>query len=216
MIVLILCLLFFLILLKMNKRVIKVDYKILNPVSLIIYVWILVFVCHYYYWPDSDGSIYFISFLGVCSLSVGFWLTTPSSMKSVSNNQKIEYNPIFVKRSLNLFLLLDILRLLFCTYLIVYKIAGGNWFMLLNESSALRGDYLAYEDSLIEKLFGFLGNLLAYIGFIILGIYIAQKREKRWYYLFFISVIELGLAVVTMSKLSFSLEDLQLYVREKE
>lgn len=206
MVVLIICILVLLLLLVLNKQSIKNHYKILNPVSLIIYTWILVYICHYYYWPNRDYSntIYILTTTGICFLAIGFWSSLPAISQAKDSHISTQYSYKFLKKCVQFLIFVEIFRMVHFVHIIVYKLAGGAWAMVL-DSNALRNAYLHYDASIIEKIWGFSGNLMAYIGYVVLSIYLTSKYPKRWLYFTIVCLFELSIAIITMSKLSFSL-----------
>lgn len=187
-----------------NRKNLKENYKILNPVSILIYVWILVYLCHSYYWSFSENitMTYTLTTIGIISLSAGFWLTN-------SNRKKLKttcrYNPTFLRKAMTCLLTFEILRLLYYSYVVVFLIAGGTIGMLLSDGTLLRNSYLNYDASFVEKLFSFSTNLVAYIGHVLLAVFMFEKERNRWLFFIVITILELAISIVTMSKLSFSL-----------
>lgn len=171
-----------------------------------VYVWILVFICHHYYWGDESGFhlSHFLCVIGILSMTLGFWSTYRNSSNKLVG-KSLDYSPIFLRKFIKFFLLVDIIRLAYCIHLIIFNLAGGYWLMLLNDGTALRNAYLSYEPSVIENILTFSTNLLSYIGYVILGIYTSKKYPNTFIYLSIVCIFELLLSIITMSKLSFSL-----------
>lgn len=178
-----------------------------------VYVWILVFVCHQYYWGDESefNLSHFLCVIGMLSMSLGFWSTYRNSSNKLVG-KSLDYSPIFFRKFIKYFLLVEIIRLAYCIHIVVFNLAGGAWLMLINEGTALRNAYLSYEPSIIEKVLSFSTNLLSYIGYVILGIYTSKKYPNTCIYLSIVCIFELLLSIITMSKLSFSLFILTIFI----
>lgn len=176
------------------------------------YVWTMVFICHYYYWGNENmwNTSYFLCTIGVLFMALGFW--SSFSYKSLSANIQYDYKNSFLSRFIKTFILVELLRLLYCCYVIIYQIAGGSWMSLISDGTMIRNAYLAYESSSIEKIFVFATNLCGYIGFVVMSIYFSKKLQNRWILLIVVGIIELIMSIVTMSKLSFSLFLLTFFI----
>lgn len=207
------CLLVYVLILFKNKTYLIHCYKLLNPISTMIYVWILVLLCHYCYWGNFEN--FYISYLmctiGVLSLTFGFWMNYRSTI-NVKTSSRVFYNPKFLNKFVRFLVVTELLRFVYYSYVVVYKLAGGMWIALVDDGTALRNLYLSYDANLVEKIFSFSTNLIAYIGYVVIGIYFANKFPKRFVYLGIIILFEIALSVVTMSKLSFSLWVLSFFV----
>lgn len=193
------------VLFKVNRLKLTQGYKIINPISTILVIWVAVYIFHSIYFHDSLSTdfTYFLTLLGLLSVALGFWCAYSRDTNYRACNRT--YNMFFLKKLLYAFVIVDVIRLAYDTNLIVFNLAGGSWYMLLEEGTVLRNLYLDYKPALYEDLFTFLSNLLCYIGYVILGVYVASSQKDRWKYFLIISIIELAISIITMSKLSFTL-----------
>lgn len=205
MFLLIVCLLILFYLFKLNKTVLGGYYVTLNPISVITLLWMIVLVSHYinFDYKDTTWKVYLTIIAGLVFGAIGFWISFKNNGSNKKNSKKI-YNLPYLNKLLNYLIVIELIRLAYYSYIVVYAIGGGSWIMLLYEGTALRGQYLNYDESLIEKLFLFSTNVLAYVGYVILGIYLGYKGRNSKIKFAFIFIVELLIAVVSMSKLSFA------------
>ena len=189
-----------------NRHVLSFEYKIFNPISTIVYFWMMVFICHYYYWGsfNSFNLLYWLIVSGIFTLSCGFWLSY--SVPIEVDSTFYEYNPFFLEKYIQLFIFSSSCLLIYYIDVIVIGLAHGNWVCFFdNTSTSIRYAYLSYQASVTEKVFTFLLGLISYLGYVILAIYVSKKLPKRGLYFFIVLLIELLISIVTMSKLSFSM-----------
>ena len=199
-VVLSLMLIFFL-----NYKFLGDKYSVLNPISISVYIWVLVVVCHNYYFPHESytDSAYVIILLGNISLAIGFWGTFRNKIvvgKHKDFNKSVEYNISGVKKILKILGLIEIVRIIYNIYVIIYKLAG-SWSTFFNNSTYVRRLYLSYNGGAAINVFEFLCNANALIAYVLIGVILARgtKKDKKYFVIW--SLLELIYALITMSKM---------------
>ena len=100
----------------LNYKFLGNFYSVLNPVSISIYVWILVVVCHNYYFSYKQYTdlTYLIILLGNIALAIGFWGTAKKRVvfrKHKISTKSIEYDIQGVKKILKVLTFIEIIRI---------------------------------------------------------------------------------------------------------
>ena len=201
-IVVILCLLMIFFL---NYKILGKSYSILNPVSISVYVWFLVIIFHNYYfeYEEYTGFSYSVIALGNIFLALGFWGMSKQKIvfgRYNSNTKMRSYNTDGIKKILKVLTYIEILRILYNVYIIIYKLAG-SWSVFLHSNTYVRNLYLRYSGGTIANLFEFFCNSNALIAYALVGISLARGTKKEKLYFFLWSALELMYALVTMSKM---------------
>lgn len=196
----------------LNYKYLGDHYTIFNPVSFSIYVWILVLLMHCYLFDSTDYTsvAYCIVAFGNAALAIGFWLFAKRKITFFIRKPQIKRNKQYDMDKLRTllfgFMLIEIVRLLYSIYLVVYKLAG-SWNMFLTNATYVRKMYLAYNGGVVTNVFEFFCNANALIAYVIVGILLSDKdRKKKNLCLFAIwSACEMAYALITMSKMCFIL-----------
>lgn len=212
MLVLIFCILMFAALYAINRRVLSSNYLLINPISMLIVVWVAVFIMHsaYFEYINHTPFTYLIILAGVFLFSSAFWIGVKRA--PIKKGVHLQYNMSFLSKLLVAFIIVDIMRLIYYYNLMVNEIAGGGLLYFLANSNEFRFTYLNREFDFWTNVFTFLTNATAYLGYVILGIYVANKG-KRWVLgLIVCTLMELSLSILTISKLAFSLYALVLFI----
>lgn len=193
----------------LNKKVLKSEYKVLNPVTVLVMTWCMVYIFHSaYYGVHSYTFItYVIIAVSILAFSITFWLMSNKTIvikkhKKIDNNVTISYNPVYLKKMLYTFSFIEFIRVVYyCIYII--GIISGSFSFFWNNSTQVRIWYMHANPSFVQNVFEFSMNSLSMIGQVILGVYIAKGNKRKKTYLLFWGVLELICAIVTMSKMSF-------------
>lgn len=189
-----------------NNRFLGKDYSIVNPISVSVYVWILVILIHSYLFRNERYTYYVYSIIifGNLALSLGFWITCKKKFSfdfsPLNGNRSYVYSEIGLRKLLYLFTILEGIRVLYKIYLIIYKLAG-SWNAFLKEGTYVRNMYLSYNGNILENLFEFFCSANALVGYVVLGILFAKSCKKFWKYFFLWSILEIIYALITMSKM---------------
>lgn len=198
------------VLLLINRYIMAKSYKILNPLSLMIYVWILVFVFHAILFSVKEFTFftYMLILVGIYSFAVGFWTMKHVNINSLAYNET--YNLVRLRKMLNFFTVIEIFRLLYMVFIIL-KIAG-SFSVFIHSNTYVRYLYLDRQTRIYESIFEFIIGATCMIGVSIVGIYWVKHGKNRNLYLFFWITIELLSALITMSKMSFILSVIVLLI----
>lgn len=144
--------------------------------------------------------------VSISLFSFGFLLNINKPMmsncgKSCSN--QIDFNISYLAKLVKFLVFIDILRLVYLTYIIFIQMSDGSVSNFMLNSTKIRRLYMDYDPGFIGNAFVFLCNTTAYIGFVVLGIYMARKGLKSNLALLIVFILELLISILTMSKLSF-------------
>lgn len=185
-----------------NKQYLKTNYKILNPLSIFIYVWFFVLIVHKLYFEKQyyTNTAYILILSGITALAIGFWLFAKTNIVNV-NRCSYVYNEDIMKKILFILTIIEILRLIYMSY-VVYSLAG-SFSMFLSNNTYVRNLYLVRESGLIENFTEFFLNINAMLGYVTVGIYSTINKKIKIRYIFVWSLLELLYAIVTMSKMCF-------------
>lgn len=194
----------FLIINYVNKRILKNEYKILNPLSLYLYVWIAVIIIHCKYFDINNYNIviYLLIIFGSFTLAFGFWIglrLRRSDREILILNEDINFNE--VRKLIFWLTILEIVRVLYITW-IVYKLAG-SWDVFINSNTYVRRLYLSRSSSLFGNILEFFLNSNAMLGQALIGIYASYKVRDAKRYIILWFLMELLYSIVTMSKMCF-------------
>lgn len=189
----------------LNYKFLGNFYSVLNPVSISIYVWILVVVCHNYYFSYKQYTdlTYLIILLGNIALAIGFWGTAKKRVvfgKHKISTKSIEYDIQGVKKILKVLTFVETIRIIYNIYIVVYKLAG-SWNVFLHSSTYVRRLYLSYNGGTISNMFEFFCNANALIAYVLIGVILARGTKREKIYFVFWSFLELIYALITMSKM---------------
>lgn len=214
---LLIALLLLILILYINKKVLGYTYALLNPVSLLCYLWIIVFIFHYLFYGVNAYTFttYVWIMLGLFFTAIGFWSCNKKRIvigkKNLSGGLNRAYDIIYLKKVTKIFTFFKIIHLVYLFYSIVIRIAGSWGFFIIN-NTYVRNLYLDRSTSTIEAILAFLFSANVYLGYVLIGIYTAKiignpvvsKRERRYaYFIIVIWVIfETLSAYITMSKMS--------------
>lgn len=184
-----------------NYYYLRNEYKLLNPLSVIIYVWLPALITHRVYFGISEYSIqaYICILVGLVALAIGFWFFA----KIYVSDRKSEniYNMKALRKVIEILTILELVRLVYIA-LVVYKIAG-SWELFLYNTTYVRNLYLIRENSLLQTLFEFFTGANAMLGYVIIGVFLALKERGSKRYIVIWTSIELMIALLTMSKMCF-------------
>lgn len=195
----------FMALFLLNKKILQKNYKILNPVSVMVIVWLLVLVFHNFYFEISKNSYItlFCITIGVCFFCIGFWMAARYHFKDRKNSQNKTYNIKTLKNLAVIFTFLEIMRILYMLYVIL-RLAGSISFFL-SHNTYVRMLYLERNNGLIGSFFEFFFNANGLIGTVIVPLYVASKPKKNYGLLILWIILECAFALLTMSKMCFIL-----------
>lgn len=205
MIVVFACISSLILIIKINHCVLSSQYKLLNPITILCTTWMMVFFCHYLIWGnDKNMDIYITTTFAIIFLVIGFW-SSFYQIKDKGTNyyDHIKYNNENLMKLAKLLIFFEVLRLLYFGYIIIYILSEGNWIRFIFDNTEIRTLYLNRPMSLIETLWSFIGSLFGYLGYIILALYCSLHLKNRWRYFTIITILELLLSIITMSKFSF-------------
>ena len=126
MLVLIFCILMFAALYAINRRVLSSNYLLINPISMLIVVWVAVFIMHsaYFEYINHTPFTYLIILAGVFLFSSAFWIGVKRA--PIKKGVHLQYNMSFLSKLLVAFIIVDIMRLIYYYNLMVNEIAGGG------------------------------------------------------------------------------------------
>lgn len=184
-----------------NRRYIAENYKVLNPLSLFLYVWLFVLIMHSVSFDKTEYTdwTYLLILLGIFSFTIAFWISSRCIMKSWSGEYRT-YNFDFVLRLIKWLTVIEIIRVINFS-IIVFRLAGSIS-TFIERNTYVRNLYLAYSGGTFESILNFILNANAMIGYVLIGIYIANQRNRRGvFYLIIWSICEVAIAIVTMSKM---------------
>lgn len=196
----------FIMLLVLNSKILKNNFKVLNPVSILIVTWIVTLLMHNVYFKSNNAILYIVIFVGILSFCLGFWSFSDKyifiSSKHNFEFDKAEYNYEYIFRLIKPLTMLELVRLVYYYYIIVIRLSGSLTFFL-NNTNLVRFYYLKYNFSFLENVFEFSCNSLAMIGYVLVGIYLSQKNRNGILIVIIWSAIELANAFLTISKMKF-------------
>lgn len=199
-----------LILMLANRIILNKSYKLFNPVSLILYVWIFAFIFHAILFGINEHTYitYMFIFIGILWFVLGFWYMKDVCIQRISYNKL--YNLEYMEKVVAIFTFLEIIRLiyLFCS---IMKIAG-SFSTFINSNTYVRYMYLQRVSNIYKSIFEFFIGATCMLGVPIVGTYWAKKGKRRNRYLILWIAIELFSALITMSKMSFILSIIVLLI----
>ena len=192
----------------LNRKVLSKDYKITNPLDLMIIAWTIVLILHQYYFGSTAATelIYFLALLGVFAFAIGFWGTKNVRIALRTRNVQIidkQYSEEGLYETIKILTVLEIVRAIFSS-IVMYRLAGSIS-TFIHFGSYVRNLYLARNSSLFESLFTMILALNCMIGLVLVGVYSAKKYYRYKRYLVFWLLLEFYMTVITMSKMSFIL-----------
>lgn len=210
-------LLLFLIL-YINKKYLGDVYTLLNPISLLCYLWMAVVAFHYLFYRVNiyTFATYIWIMIGLIFTAIGFWSCAKKRIVINKNNNLNSdlnriYDTLYLKKITKIFTLLKIMQLVYLFYSIVIRIAG-SWSFFIARNTYVRNLYLDRSIPTVEAVLAFLFSANVYLGYVLLGIYTAktiespsvQKKEKRYAYFMIVVwvILETLSAYITMSKMS--------------
>ncbi|OON85001.1 hypothetical protein BXO88_14535 [Oribacterium sp. C9] len=194
-----------LILLMLNAQILKSNYTIFNPISIVLYVWIVVFISHHMFYTTESYTFdaYLWIVIGICTLSVGFWITANVNFVIGKQRNEVihqEYNLGGITRILKAVTVLEIMRLAFYIYHILFIISGSLQTFISN-NTYVRYRYLTYNPGLHWSLFEFFANSICMVSYVFLGILFAKRAENSRKFVLIWTLIEILIAMITMSRL---------------
>jgi len=202
-------LLFILFIAFLNRIILKNNYKIANPVTILCLVWGMVYIVHSLYFEQQEYTllIYCIIIVSLLCFAIPFWILSQKNI-TIKKNDKCEkrsywgYNNVCLKKVLYLISIVEFFRVSFYFIYVVYFISG-SWSFFISNTTQVRLWYMHSSPGLLFDLFQFITNSVVMIGEVLLGVFISNKNKKGFRLLIFWTASELVCAIVTMSKMSF-------------
>ena len=199
-------LVFFFFLFQLNKMVLpKEDYKILNPISILLGIWSITIIVHatLYTFVEYSCDMYISVIVSVQFFALGFWLMRNKVIVCEREAYLIDYDLDELKKILRVFTFISFARCLLMTS-VVYKVAGSLQ-MFFTQNTLVRNMYLSRENSIQTYFIELPLSMLTMVGFVVLGIYLGVGNENRLRYLGIWTIFEFIVSYVTMSKLNMIL-----------
>ena len=189
----------------MNTKILKGNYTLFNPISIVIYVWIIVFISHHLFYDEEPYTFdaYLWITVGLTTLAIGFWLTANARIIVGKKNYDInrEYNIAGVGRIVRKTSALEILRLIYYIYHILFVLSGRSIHTFLTNNTYVRYRYLSYNPGMVWNLFEFFANSICMVSYVFLGVLFAKKAKHSKMLVILWTVTEVLIAIITMSRL---------------
>lgn len=204
----------FLFLYYVTKVKLKSDYRLLNPVNVLLIVWGLIIPLHNYFFGTHKYTAftYIMIMLGVISFVVGFYITCRVivTFREKKEIRRYEYKEVGLRKIIKILTIFEIANIGYSAY-VMYKISG-SFSALFNNGTYVRNIYLERTTSLIESLFTMFITLNTMVGLVAVGIYVAKRFKYNKIYMGIWLCFKFLSAVLTMSKLSFVLSLVVFFV----
>lgn len=189
----------------LNRNILKENYKLFNPISSTVIIWSMVLVIHSFYFKNEDYTIVAYSMVlgGILFLAIGFWCFANKTIvmgKTYRLRKPIGYNESGLFTLIKFTLFVEVIRVVYIIYIIIYKLAG-SWSVFLHSGTYVRNMYLAYSGGTLANIFEFITNATAFVGYVVVGIFFANKHKYSKNIVIIFTVLEVVYALVTMSKM---------------
>lgn len=189
----------------LNTKILKGNYTLFNPISIVIYVWIVVFISHHMFYAVElyTFNAYLWITVGLTTLAIGFWFTANARIVIGKKNDKSnrEYNIEGISKIVRKISFLEILRLIYYIYHILIVISERSLQTFVINNTYVRYKYLSYNPGIMWNLFEFFANSICMVSYVFLGILFAKKTKHSKLFVILWTAIEVLIAVITMSRL---------------
>lgn len=191
----------------LNRRQLKENYYVLNPVSVNVFIWGFVLAVHTFYFPYGEYTLktYGLILSGIMFMAVGFWIFCRKRIilgKHGYKSARYIYREKGLLWTLRFLLCIETVRVIYSIYIIVYRLAG-SWDVFFSSNTYVRNLYLSYNGGTLANIFEFFCNTNAFTGYVLVGIFFAKRYKHARGIFFAWSVLEMIYALITMSKMCF-------------